>query len=250
MGSRTSGFYRHDLDGLRGVAIAMVAVFHIWFGRVSGGVDVFLALSGLLLRRPAAARRADPGCVAAAGARGHPAGAAAAAGAGGGARRRRGADDPGTARDPLGDLRRPEPGQPGLLPELGAGQHRVGLSARRRDGQPAAAHLVDVGAGPVLHRLPGADLRRRRAASARVAAPPRGRLRGAAGRADRRVVRVRGHRARRRSGDRLLQQLRAGMGAAARRAGGRAGAVRAVADVAADDHRDGRAGGDPVAAAR
>jgi peptidoglycan/LPS O-acetylase OafA/YrhL len=44
--SRASQNYRHDLDGLRGVAILLVAVFHVWFGRVSGGVDVFLALSG------------------------------------------------------------------------------------------------------------------------------------------------------------------------------------------------------------
>jgi peptidoglycan/LPS O-acetylase OafA/YrhL len=43
---RREAGYRHDLDGLRGVAIALVAIFHVWFGRVSGGVDVFLALSG------------------------------------------------------------------------------------------------------------------------------------------------------------------------------------------------------------
>ncbi|MBL1079634.1 acyltransferase [Nocardia sp. 2] len=48
--------HRDDLDGLRGVAIALVVAFHVWMGRVSGGVDIFLVLSGffftgMLLRR-------------------------------------------------------------------------------------------------------------------------------------------------------------------------------------------------------
>ena len=41
-----TGGYRHDLDGLRGLAIALVVAFHVFDGRVSGGVDVFLLLSG------------------------------------------------------------------------------------------------------------------------------------------------------------------------------------------------------------
>ncbi|MFI5779746.1 acyltransferase family protein [Nocardia sp. NPDC051570] len=57
-GTRTGG-YRRDLDGLRGIAIALVVVFHIWVGRVSGGVDVFLVLSGFFFTA-SLLRRAEP----------------------------------------------------------------------------------------------------------------------------------------------------------------------------------------------
>ncbi|MGW5312198.1 acyltransferase family protein [Nocardia thailandica] len=55
--------FRGDLEGLRGLAIGLVVVFHVWFGRVSGGVDVFLVLSGffftgMLVRH--AERETDP----------------------------------------------------------------------------------------------------------------------------------------------------------------------------------------------
>ena len=38
--------YLAGVQGLRTVAALMVAVYHIWFGRVSGGVDVFFVVAG------------------------------------------------------------------------------------------------------------------------------------------------------------------------------------------------------------
>lgn len=38
-----------EIEGLRGAAIVVIAVYHIWFNRVSGGVDVFLLLSGFFI---------------------------------------------------------------------------------------------------------------------------------------------------------------------------------------------------------
>lgn len=40
--------YFHHIDGIRGLAIALVVIFHVFVGKVSSGVDVFLFIGGLL----------------------------------------------------------------------------------------------------------------------------------------------------------------------------------------------------------
>ncbi len=41
--------FRPEVQGLRALAVVMVVVYHVWFDRVSGGVDVFLLVSAFLL---------------------------------------------------------------------------------------------------------------------------------------------------------------------------------------------------------
>lgn len=46
---RTQKIHRPEIEGLRAVAAFLVAIWHIWVGGVSGGVDVFFVVSGLLI---------------------------------------------------------------------------------------------------------------------------------------------------------------------------------------------------------
>lgn len=41
--------FRPELQGLRALAVALVVIYHVWIGRVSGGVDVFFVISGFLI---------------------------------------------------------------------------------------------------------------------------------------------------------------------------------------------------------
>jgi peptidoglycan/LPS O-acetylase OafA/YrhL len=44
-----SAEFRPEIQGVRALGALLVASFHIWFGRVSGGVDVFFIVSGYLI---------------------------------------------------------------------------------------------------------------------------------------------------------------------------------------------------------
>ncbi|MHA7240001.1 acyltransferase family protein [Arthrobacter sp. TMS1-12-1] len=52
--------FRPEVQGLRALAVLMVVTYHIWFDRVSGGVDIFLLISAFLMTSTFV-RKADSG---------------------------------------------------------------------------------------------------------------------------------------------------------------------------------------------
>jgi peptidoglycan/LPS O-acetylase OafA/YrhL len=48
-GGRRKPTFRPEVQGLRALAVLMVVTYHVWLGRVSGGVDIFLLISAFLL---------------------------------------------------------------------------------------------------------------------------------------------------------------------------------------------------------
>jgi peptidoglycan/LPS O-acetylase OafA/YrhL len=47
--ARAKAGYRPEVQGLRALAVLMVVTYHVWLGRVSGGVDIFLLISAFLM---------------------------------------------------------------------------------------------------------------------------------------------------------------------------------------------------------
>lgn len=47
--NQASRKFRPEIQGLRALAVLLVAAYHFWFGKVSGGVDVFLLISAFLM---------------------------------------------------------------------------------------------------------------------------------------------------------------------------------------------------------
>ncbi|POH59951.1 acyltransferase family protein [Arthrobacter glacialis] len=49
MSETTGRKFLPEVQGLRALAVLMVVAYHVWFGRISGGVDIFLLVSAFLL---------------------------------------------------------------------------------------------------------------------------------------------------------------------------------------------------------
>lgn len=55
--------YRPEIEGIRVIAALLVAIYHIWMARVSGGVDVFFVVSGFLITTSLLSRYARDGYI-------------------------------------------------------------------------------------------------------------------------------------------------------------------------------------------